>query len=586
MKTGKFLSLVLAVVMLLACAMPMSAAAANITINDGDSFANNYAAYRLLNLSTILTCDEAIGAGHVAHNTDCYGYAYTLRLASEGSNAGLVRNAVLSVLGITTGTLTEAQINALVIAAINAKSDDPSDARTFDQGIRKLADDVYAELVAANVTPDATSSSEVFTGLPQGYYLIVDTTHPLEENDATSKFILDTMGQNNITINAKKDVPTVDKKIWQHNAGTLSTEATPANAATGSWEEYTDVNIGDIVYYMVPGTLPSNLQDFVKYYYGITDTMSAGLTYQNDMTVTYYANAANAATKTGGTSVTSFFNITATPDSTQTIIVADCADILDDTGLSDAVTVTKDGVFVFEYTAKLNSDAVIGNDGNPNEVYLTYSSNPNPNGAGEPNDETNDTPKEYTVVFTYELDVTKVDTDKKTITTDTAEFVLYRMSGSDKEYAILAGGSVASWTTARGSATTIDNTMPGGIGKFSVVGLDAGTYYLEETKAPTGYNLLTDPIEFVIAATIELAGGDYKITEMTIAIDGEAAENGVLSTGVVSMDVVNGTGPKFPGTGGIGRKLFVLGGLLLIGLCTGGFIVYRKRRILDSLKTK
>jgi len=579
MKTSKILSLMLAIVMMLGIALPLTVSAADITIDDGDSFANTYEAYRLMDLQTVVTCGDT----HT-HTDDCYGYAYTLRLGSESANAAKIRTAVLDALNIVPGTMTEAQINAAVIAAINAMTDDPSDGRTFAADTRKMADALYAALKDAGAAADATSSSESFTGLPQGYYLIVDTTNPLEDGDANSKFILDTMGQNNITINAKKDVPTVDKDLWKHNGSTISTDATPADDTTGAWAKETDVNIGDVVFYKVPGTLPSNLQDFVKYYYGITDTMSLGLTYQNDMKVTYYASAADADSQTDGEDVTAFFTTTATAGATNTVLTSVCADILDADGLSEDITVTKNGIFVFEYSAKLNDEAVIGNPGNPNEVFLTYSSNPNLDGDGEPNDETNDTPEVFTVVFTYQLDVTKTDTNDAPITTDTAKFVAYRMNGTDKEYVVLdASNNVASWTLDKDLATQIETSAAS---LFSIIGLDAGTYYLEETKAPSGYNLLTDPIEFVIAATIEEISDNYEITELTITVDGGTAADGNVATGIVPMAIQNGTGPKFPGTGGIGRTLFIIGGLLLIGVCTGAFIVYKKKSSLDSLNSK
>jgi len=121
---------------------------------------------------------------------------------------------------------------------------------------------------------------------------------------------------------------------------------------------------------------------------------------------------------------------------------------------------------------------------------------------------------------------------------------------------------------------------------FSIIGIDAGTYYLEEVKAPDGYNLLTDPLEVIISSTIEKVGDVYEITVLTIEVDGGAAEDGVIATGIVSMSVENNTGPKFPGTGGMGRTIILISGALIIGLCTLAFVVYKKKSALSTLNIK
>jgi hypothetical protein len=75
-----------------------------------------------------------------------------------------------------------------------------------------------------------------------------------------------------------------------------------------------------------------------------------------------------------------------------------------------------------QYNATLNSSAVIGLSGNPNEVYLTFSNNPNQGGTGD----TGKTPTDKVIVFTYELDTTKVDGSDSTKKLANAEFELYK----------------------------------------------------------------------------------------------------------------------------------------------------------------
>ena len=96
-------------------------------------------------------------------------------------------------------------------------------------------------------------------------------------------------------------------------------------------------------------------------------------------------------------------------------------------------------------------------------------------------------------------------------------------------------------------------------GKVRVVGFDNGTYYLEETEAPDGYNKLTARQKFIIS-------------------DGnlDATFNGdVYSTGS-GVHVVNKTGSMLPETGAMGTMLFITFGMFVV-LGTGVLLVTKKR---------
>ena len=112
----------------------------------------------------------------------------------------------------------------------------------------------------------------------------------------------------------------------------------------------------------------------------------------------------------------------------------------------------------------------------------------------------------------------------------------------------------------------------GADGKFVIAGLDAGSYYLRETKAPAGYNLLKNDISVTITATLDKSENNPALTELKLSVKddktgAEATEsNGSVDTGIVATNVVNNSGTELPSTGGMGTTIFyVLGSILVIG---------------------
>ena len=402
---------------------------------------------------------------------------------------------------------------------------------------------VAAKHLTTTLTAIAADASTV--DLAAGYYLLVDTSTP-GEGDAMNSALLQVTNKANITIEKKYEVPTVDKSVKDTD---------------NQWGEAADWEIGSDVPFQLVGTLPTNFADYETYKYVFHDTLSAGLQYNGDVKV-YVQNGEDK------TEITNVFTVdpaaaATAGGNTLTVTFVD---------LKKVANVNKDSKIVVEYTAKLLSTAVIGKSGNKNEVYLEYSNNPNQTGEGT----TGNTPTDEVLVFTYELDVTKVDGQNADKKLANAEFVL--LNNNKTKVAKVTDGKFVEWVDVPTAGEDDTITYPAGTtltsgadGKFVIAGLDAGSYYLRETKAPTGYNLLKNDISVTITATLDKSENNPALTELKLSVkedkEGAAAteSNGVLDTGVVSTDIMNNSGAQLPETGGMGTTLFyVLGGILVL----------------------
>lgn len=256
--------------------------------------------------------------------------------------------------------------------------------------------------------------------------------------------------------------------------------------------------------------------------------------------------------------------------------------------------ITKDSVIVVYYSATINGSATVGNAGNKNSVKLEYSNDPNNTGTGT-------TKSDEVSVFTFKLDITKVKKDETTTKLAGAKFVLskdkdlkidvadkdtdltdtdvteklIKVTGTTPDYVINDG------TNASAAGQYIMETgKDANLGKLNIAGLNKGVYYLYETKAPDGYNRITEPIKIEIteATTEKAENGEFSVKTLKYTI-GNGTEQTVenATTGTISANVENTSGSTLPSTGGMGTKLFyTIGGILMAGAAI--VLVVRKRR--------
>lgn len=568
MKQAKKLAAVLlSLVLVLALAVPASAAG-NYTITiTNDQTGHTYEAYQIF-------------AGDVSDDTQQGGNVEgpILSNITWGSGVDNTRYAALLAALQADGTI------GARFAAINDATDAAAIAAALD-GAATTDAEAFANVVSGFLSDTATASTAgdgvyTITGLDAGYYLVKDRDGSLQDNPATAtEYIVQVLG--NVNMEPKdSDVPTVEKKVSEEDYH-------QDNGYGTTYNDVADWDIGDSVPFKLIGSIP-DMSAYDTYEYIFNDTLSDGLTLQEDTIKVYIAVDKNdevgdyiplkkgddytlttTNTENGGGSFSiAFDNLKTAP------YIAD--------GTRNYVIVT--------YDATLNANAEIGLDGNPNSVDLQFSNDPNGDGLGRTTEDT-------VIVFTYELDGTKVDGENEDTKLEGAEFVLF--NGGHTRVAHIENGKLAGWVALptgynsnnyqqipyetwkefEETTSVIMTSIAEGV--FGVSGLDDGTYHLMEIKAPNGYNLLEEDVQLVIEATT--ANGqnwngvaNTALTALTIKVDQGNAEGGNLGTGAVNVTVRNNQGATLPETGGMGTTLFyIIGGLLVVG--AGILLVVRIR---------
>ncbi|WP_423216195.1 isopeptide-forming domain-containing fimbrial protein [Streptococcus equinus] len=421
-----------------------------------------------------------------------------------------------------------------------------SEARAIAEAIENQNDDSdlakkFSKAAGANLTtPAATSElsangTAVLTVSEPGYYLVKDKDGSQDGNDAAyTRFMMEVVGDVNATI--KNDKPSVEKKVKETNDST---------GETTDWQDSADYDKGDVVPFQLKATLPKHIADYEHYYVEFTDTLSAGLTFNNITLV----KADGKTLSEGEYQVTTTTN----EDGTTTLSVV----ITDVKAVNKKIN--KDDLVIVEYNATLNDKAVLGSAGNPNSVELTYSNNPNDTGDGQSKPtSTGKTPKDTVKVFSYKAVINKVDQDGKAL--EGAGFTLYKEGKKEEKIKEISASD----------ATT-----------FEFDGLDAGNYKLVESTTPDGYNTAKD-VEFTINAKTDVESADPQLESLSGDINsGEAKFDADKANGTLTANIVNRKGSLLPSTGGVGTTILYVVGSILV-LVAAVLLITKKR--MDAAK--
>lgn len=358
------------------------------------------------------------------------------------------------------------------------------------------------------------------------------------------------------TITADNEKPDLKKEVKNGN----------------TYENAADASIGDMVEWKVSASVPSNVDQLEKY--SITDKMSSALTWveaEAALNITYKSNGTPVNAET-----TDYTLIKPTDNQeggSWTIEFTEAGKTKLKTNNISSIEVT--------FKTKLNEKANIGSAGNLNDAQLDYSNaiyplvDPtNPNDGKKPGE---DHIKDQAKVYSFAIDMTKVDGNNTATKLEGVYFDLYKYSGTVTE---------PTESDLKGSGKKINTTdlVTDINGKITVKGLENGNYYLVETKAAAGgYNLLKAPVKVVIAQeysvekkTTVTKDAEGNVTSTTKVVNKTFTGGDENNAGTYSVTIENRKGFTLPKTGDIGTAMFLIIGIG--GMLAAVYIMLRGRK--------
>ena len=454
--------------------------------------------------------------------------------------------------------------------------------------------------ITATKTVNTTAISTVVSDLAYGYYLVypkgaTDTSTAPGNQTYTSAASLVNITAETAIINMKSNYPTVDKKIIPTQSGS---GITVGAIVDGSWEgnhqmELEDENdpedtiaphgaadekkaedfaIGDTVTYQLTSKVP-DMTGYNSYTFKFSDTLSKGLDLKEVLSV----KVGNTTLKAGKTGTNTY---ALTYDKTSRVLTVTLNDFYNSYKNHTGETIT------VVYTATLNKDAVIGMNPNTNKAVVEYSNDPKSDGTGKSEPSIVDVHTFDFTIYKYYLKDQNNKEDKTALAK--AEFELYKGNTEgtaadeqakvnivDEENGV---SRQATADEAKAADFTSAKIVSDADGKVLVKGLEAGTYYLRETKAPEGYNKLLSDIKVVIKANYDPTTG--KLTNYTVTYIYNGKPITVTNTDKLTspeVPVENKTGAQLPSTGSKGALMVTLAGIVLFGALTASKAFGKKK---------
>ena len=570
---SRFMAVLMAMTMILS--MSMTAFAADAP--KGILTVNNTVAGKTLDLYQIFTATK---------NGD--NVAYTLNSAYEGFFQSKITDA---------STLTGEALSEKAYDYVKTQvGTDGSNGAAFAKDMLGWILDSKNNITATKTVVTTAPSTQI-SDLAYGYYLVypkgaTDTSTAPGKQTYTSAASLVNITAETATINMKSNYPTVDKKIIPAQSGSGITIGAIVN---GNWEgnhqmELDDENesedtiaprgaadekkagdfgIGATVTYQLTSKVP-DMTGYNSYTFKFSDTLSKGLDLKEVLSVKV-GNTTLTAKKSGTNTYALAY------DQAKRTLTVTLNDFYNSYKNHTGETIT------VVYTATLNKDAVIGMNPNTNKAVVEYSNNPKSDGTGKSEPSIVD-------VHTFDFTIFKYYLKDETQTgLANAEFELYKANEAGdaadtnaKINIVDEGNGVYRQATAdeaKATGFTSAKIVSDADGKVLVKGLDAGTYYLRETKAPEGYNKLLSDIKVEIKPVYDETTGKLTSYSVDYTYNGKTTNGAAITNKTDSPEVAveNKTGAQLPSTGSKGALMVTLAGIVLFGALTASKAFGKKK---------
>lgn len=436
--------------------------------------------------------------------------------------------------------------------------------------------------------------------LALGLYLIVETKVPENVVSTTDPFLISlpmtsVNGTNatdggsrwiyDVTVYPKNQTgdPTLEKTLRESKSDTGKTDAY-AHTGTASG--------GDIVEYQIVSTLPTITSESTYLTtYTFVDTLSKGLSYaKGDVVLEFFTDSACTDSVAKWTEADGKFSVAYNSVETgETMTIAMTQTGLTEINTSKAVYSAADMVnsgysdltLRITYAAKLDSDnsVVYGDDGNPNQVNLTWK---------RTSTDYYDMLADDCHLYTYGIDLTKKFSDGNGDFAN-VEFVLNNETDNYYVKAALNESEGVYYVTAH-VADEADAThfIPVSSGKVVVKGLEDDTYRISEVRTDNGYALLKEDIEVVISQTEttslcdDVSGSvEHHLLTASAKVDGNAVTmlaDGGSANAEAPLTVVNTRGFDLPETGDNGTMMFTIVGILLMAGAVAVLLIANRKK--------
>jgi len=365
-------------------------------------------------------------------------------------------------------------------------------------------------------TVKGTTNAE-FDDLGAGYYYITTTT---------GTFVMVKTNNADVTIQDKNTVPELTKEITNasgsitdKNGNIINPNQSDELGKNAIAQVGTEVSFESII------AVGKGMKSYVFH-----DTMDAGLSLNtSSIEVTYSAKPA------GYTEATP---VTSKVEGKDTITI----EFYD--GLAEGTTIT------ITYKAVVTNQALTILP-EKNTAYVEYGNGPT---HGK-------TPEQITNTYSAKISVIKKDGKNTEADTDDsglsgAKFKLYKLDGTTKKYYklnVADTNNPASITWVETGGDEHESLSDGSVPVF--IGLNDGTYYLEESFTPAGYNTAAD-------VEVTITGYDYTAANLE-----------------QEKTVINNKGSVLPTTGGIGTTIFHIAGA---GLAIGAAVLLISKKRMNN----